>query len=663
MSILKTIVGTLIAVVLSACGGGGGDAKTPATQGALPAAASIASLLISSPTQTLNADGSSSLTLTVRALDSSNSLVKGAVLSLATTGNSILSASSVTTDATTGLATVALTANAADQTTRVATVSASCSSCTVAAGTLPVQINGATLTVSSSAGTTLTAGGNAVTLTALVNNASGVALAGVPVTFATTDATVLGLSPLIGINNPSSCINSACTNSSGKATATVTGLKANAAPTQITVTALGNANSLAFTVNAAVGALSITTLPANDFTMVTNVAKQVVVSAPGASTIWFASTLGSFGTVSPISGNSATNVLTVTQAGTATVDVTDDLGRKATAKFTVSPPWQSANKLIFSANQTTVGLATTTTTPTVHLTARALYSVGSSDQAVANVPVLFTMSGGPGAGEYLTPAYQLTDSAGYAYADFYAGSSASVQNGIVVSAATQGTTVPVSTGIAPSSNNVNLTVGGQALSVAFGASSVLRESTDHTLYIQDYSVQVTDANNNPVSNAIVTLRVRPVAFSLGSACTIAQDINVSTNKATYCSEDANANGSLDAGEDGVRISTTVTTAGQCGIAVSPSPTVYFGTKDGLLTPQNSVAGSVPSTVTTDSTGTAPFSLTYLKASAIWVVDKITATVSVNGTESGTSTVFQLPFTTVDVALPFVCHIPDSPFSY
>jgi hypothetical protein len=404
--------------------------------------------------------------------------------------------------------------------------------------------------------------------------------------------------------------------------------------------------------------------------MVTSVAKQVLVSAPGASTISFASTLGSFGAVT-YSGTAGTAsfagsaFLTVNQAGTASVNVTDGV-RNATVKFTVSPPWQSANKLIFSANQTTVGLATSTASPTIHLTARALYSVGSSDQAVANVPILFTMSGGPGAGEYLTPAYQLTDSAGYASADFYAGSSASIQNGIVISAATQGTTVPVSTGPnnSPSSNSVSVTVGGQALSVAFGAASVLRQSTDQTLYIQDYSVQVTDANNNPVNNAIVTLRVRPIAFSLGSGCTIDLDRNFPTKKATYCSEDVNANGSLDDGEDQLRVLTTVQTAGQaCSDPSINSLVNRIGTKDILLTPQNSVAGSVPSTVTTDSTGTAPFSLTYLKASAIWVVDKISATVSVNGTESGTSTIFQLPVTTADVTLPGTCHIPDSPFSY
>jgi hypothetical protein len=291
------------------------------------------------------------------------------------------------------------------------------------------------------------------------------------------------------------------------------------------------------------------------------------------------------------------------------------------------------------------------------LTARALYSVGSSDQGVANVPILFSMTGGPGAGEYLTPAYQLTDSSGYAYADFYAGNSASIQNGIVVAAQIQGTAIQ--TGTAPSSNSAQLTVGGQALSVAFGAASVIRESTDKTLYILDYSVQVTDANNNPVPNALVTLRVRPVAFSLGSGCTVAKDAVFTSANATYCSEDTNSNGSLDAGEDGVRTLTTVSTAGRCPAGTAASA----GTSDGLLTPQNSVGGAVPATVTTDASGTAPFSLTYLKASSIWVVDKLSATVSVNGTESGSSTIFQLTPSEVDVKLPDTCHIPNSPFAY
>jgi hypothetical protein len=192
------------------------------------------------------------------------------------------------------------------------------------------------------------------------------------------------------------------------------------------------------------------------------------------------------------------------------------------------------------------------------------------------------------------------------------------------------------------------------------------------LYLQDYSVQVTDPNNNPVTNSTVTLRVRPVAFSLGRGCQIAADATIPTSAATYCTEDFDGNGNLDAGKDGVRILTTTQTAGSCPATVAAANAVTAplnvgltlpGTVNVLLTPQNSVAGSVPASITTDSSGIAAFTLTYLKASAIWVVDKITATISVNGTESTASTIFQLPVTTADVTLPGTCHISDSPFSY
>jgi hypothetical protein len=267
------------------------------------------------------------------------------------------------------------------------------------------------------------------------------------------------------------------------------------------------------------------------------------------------------------------------------------------------------------------------------------------------------MSGGPGSGEYLTPAYAVTDSSGIATAQFFSGTAASIQNGIVITAQVQNDlSVITGGGNGLSSPAAKLTIGGRALSVAVGQSSVLRESVDKTLYYLDHSVQVTDANNNPVANQLVTLRLRPAAFSLGSGCVVS---------ATYCSEDLNKNGSLEtpvaASEDGVRIPTSATAAGQC--PATGGAFLGLGSSDGLLTPQNSTGGAVPATVTTDVNGTASFALTYLKAYSLWIVDNLSASVSVNGTESGSSTIFRLPASEVDVKLPDTCHIPNSPFAY
>jgi hypothetical protein len=310
----------------------------------------------------------------------------------------------------------------------------------------------------------------------------------------------------------------------------------------------------------------------------------------------------------------------------------------------------AANKILLNASQTTVPLSLAGGNQnSLTLTARAISSNGITDQAVANVPIQFSMTGGPSAGEFLSPALVYTNSSGVAVATFTSGTTASISNGITVNAAIQGT--GVKTGVSPSSNDAFLTVGGQALSVAFGASSELGESADKTLYIQAYSVQVTDANNNPVPNQLVTLKMRPIAFSLGTPCNIT---------ATYCSEDVNGNGSLDLGEDGTRTATTTATAGSCP-ATAPAAA---GSLDTNLTPSNSDGGGIPATVTTDVNGTAAFNLTYLKGSALWIVDKLTATVSSNGTETSKSSIFRLPASIVDFPLPpGNCLLPASPYSF
>jgi hypothetical protein len=389
-------------------------------------------------------------------------------------------------------------------------------------------------------------------------------------------------------------------------------------------------------------------------------AKTVAVSAPGASSLTFFSTLAGSSFSAPVySGTpggadfAGSSLFTAAAAGTASIDVIDNItptSRKASLTLKVSPP--AADKLLLNASQTTVGLATSTSTPTILLTVTALKTSGANDQPVANVPIVFSMSGGPGAGEYLTPAYGVTDSSGIATAQFFSGTAASIQNGIVITAQVQNdSNVITGGGNGFSSPSAKLTIGGRALSVAIGQSSVIRESTDKTLYFLDHSVQVTDANNNPVANQLVTLRLRPAAFSLGSGCVVAS---------TYCSEDLNKNGSLEAiSEDGIRVPTSVSTAGQCSTLPAAAP----GTSDSLLTPQNSVGGAVPATVTTDASGTASFALTYLKAYALWIVDNLSASVSVNGTESGSSTIFRLPASELDVKLPDICHIPNSPFAY
>jgi hypothetical protein len=641
MNLFKYVIGLALAVVLTACGGGGGNAGTStgatASTTAPTANATVATLRINSSASTLSADGTSIVTFTIYALTSGNASVSGAIIDLAATSGVILSKSTVTT-ADAG-ATVTMVAVSADQSNRVSTLTASCSACAATPATSDVKVTGATITLTNSGASGLVVGGSSATLSATVKDVLGVGMPNVKVSFASTDAAILGLSTT-----------TATTNSSGVATVAISGVGTGNA--SINATALGNAKSQAYT-SGVISAVMAVTSPPNNTVLVTNIPQAITVSAPGALNVTFTTTRGVFanGTTSQsvaVSGGSASATLTSAQAGTATITIFDSSSRSANLTLIVSPPVSAVNKILLNASQTTLPVTLASgAQSSVVLTARAVLFDGSTDQSVANVPIEFSMTGGPGAGEFLSPALVYTNSSGVATATFTAGTSASIPNGIVVSAKAQGTSVQ--TGVSPSNNNVQLTIGGQALSVAFGPASVLAESTDKTLYIQTYSVQVADANNNPVANQVVTLRMRPVAFSLGSACTVT---------ATYCSEDVNGNSSLEsATEDGTRTVTTVATAGTCP-SVAPAA---VGTKDGNLTPQNSDGGSVPATVTTGANGTVSFDLTYLKGSALWVINKLTASVSSNGTETSKSTTFRLAASVPDFGPP--CTLPPSPYSY
>lgn len=652
MNFVKCVAALGMVLTLAACGGGGGNAGTPSgavapvttasspvSSASTPVAAnlSVASLSINTSAPTLNADGTSFVTLTLYALTGGNASVAGATINLAATSGVILSAPSVVTTATG--ATVTMTAASSDQTNRVATVTASCSGCTATPASTPVTVIGANVALTNSGSTSLVVGGATSKLTATVKNFFGKTMSGVDVSFAATDPLILGLSVV-----------SAKTNGSGVAEVTVSGLTAGNAV--VNVSALGDAKSESFTSGAPTAVLAITS-PANQAVLETNKPQDIVVSAPsGAKSVTFATTVGTFSNglssqAVTVIGGVASATLTSTQAGTATVTVFDDLSNRANLVLVVSPPVSAANKILLNPSQTTLPLSISGGIQnSLTLTARAVKSDGTTDQAVANVPIKFSMVGGPGAGEILSPALAYTNSAGVATATFTSGSAASISNGIVVTATKEGTSVK--TGVAPSGNDVLLTVGGQALSVAFGPASVLGESSDKTLYVQAYSVQVTDANNNPVAEQLVTLRMRPVAFSTGPACTVLN---------TYCSEDVNGNGSLDTNEDGTRtLLATAASAGSCPV-LSPPVT---GSTDHGLTPSNSDGGGIPSTVKTGLDGTAAFSLTYLKGSAFWVVNRLTATVSSNGTETSKSTIFRLAASVPDVEP--TCSLPASPYS-
>lgn len=644
---IRLCVSFSVASLVFGCGGGGGNAGNASggSGSGGSAASSARSILLVADKTTLKSDGTDVVSITLTAVDGAGGVVGGAALTASATQGVVLSASTPKTDATSGKVTITLVADPSRQDNRTSVLTVSCSSCT--SSVKEIAVSGAGLSLDANT-TAVSVGGSSATLTATVNKADGTPMPGTVVNFASTDTASLTVSS-----------SSITTNAQGKATVNVVGLAASQS-VPVNVSVLGTVASKSFAVTVPSQSFSFAS-PDAATVMTVGVGQQFSVSAPtGTTGVIFTSTDGkgvwSIANPVPVANGVATVYFIPSAAGTFTFSAVDaaDSTKLISRTLTASQPVSAAKKVLLSAGATSLGLANATSAvPSVRLTARAIATVSGQDQGVANVPILFTMSGGPSGGEYLSPALVYTDKTGSAYADVYSGTQASVPNAIRVDAEIQGTSYR--TGASPSSNPVSLTIGGQGLSVAFGSSTVIRENEAKNMYLLDYSVQVTDANNNPVPNTEVTLRVQPITFSTGSGC---------VPQKTFCSEDLNGNYSLDSGEDGVRKqiqATDVVNAGtQCGLA-----TATGGSLDGLLTPQNSVAGAVPQTVKTGADGLAGFSHSYLKASAIWVGVKITATVNSGGTETSSSISLRLTASKDDYdpdATPVVCKIPNSPFA-
>lgn len=653
MQILKHAFAILLATALVACGGGGGSpgtisgggatttttttttTVTTPTTGASTATLAVASLAVQTTPTAITSAGGASL-ISVYAIDAGNALISGASINFSVTGG-LLSSSSATTDGS-GKATVTFTPGFINQSNRIAVVTATSNGKTAVG---QVTVSGGSLALS--AGGNSIAVGSTSLLTAFVKDPTNNPVPGTTVTFTTSDSSILGVSTA-----------SAVTNASGVATTVVSGLGGPGSAT-INASALGTSQGLTFSTTVT-GAGFYFATPANGTVVTTGVGQAIQVQATSVANVTFATTLGVFGNglssqTVPVVGGVASATLTSASAGQATVQAVDQAApsvRSASIRLVISQPVAAANKILLNGDKTIVPVSDATTQNTIGITARAVQIVAGVDQPVANVPILFTLTGGPGGGEYLTNALGYSDSSGFVTTTFVAGSVGSIPSGTAgLRIHAQILNTAIATGISPSNNDLLLTIGGKALSVAFGGATVIQPSTDNTYYLYPFSVQVTDANGNGVNGATVSLSVKPYAFSPGGGC---------SPTATYCSEDLNNSGSLDAGEDGTRITLPDDLS-----SLSCNGVAAVGTKDTLLTPNGSDAGSVPATVTTNSAGLGAFQYTYLKGRSIWMVVKITASVNSNGTEASSSTIFRLPAAAADVAP--VCLIPNSPFVY
>jgi hypothetical protein len=576
------------------------------------AAKESVSLQTSSPQ--ITSDNTTPAVITAFVKDANNNFVPGVVVHFQSTSggltvNAPTGGTAGMTDAT-GAATASLS-TAGDPTNRAITITAAVGA---SSSTIVVNVVGTTLSLTGPSSLVL---GTSGTYSVALADAGKKAIASQTVTLTSSAGNSLS-APTV------------TTDSTGHASFTVAAAKAGA--DSISAAGLGITSSESVTVSnqqfqfsaPAANALIPLSIPVAPATTCTpNTAVTVNWKASGApvatgTSVNFASTRGTLSASSSVTdGNgNATVMICATSAGPATLSAT---GAGVSATQNISFVSTTPNKVDLQPNPSTVAITGQST-----LTAIVRDASGNLVQGQVVDFTLTDVTGGS-----LNLASATTDVEGVAQTIYTAGNTASASNGVSVTATVHGTAI---------TRTATLTVDGSPLHITLGTGNKLLENSTQTAFIMNWFVSVLDAAGHPVPSSSVSLTVhsasRPFfAYFKGAyiVCggawvvtdgskTAAQTCGatppVPYNSPTAClNEDVNLTGVYDAAED-----------------------INHNNK---LDPGD-VALASPGLVTTGADGTGTFQVIYPEDHANWVQVTLTATASVSGTESSTSTTFVLP---------------------
>jgi hypothetical protein len=575
----------------------GTSIKVTATAGSVSASTSVT---VTNTQQTLSAltstpqipsDSTKSATISALLRDANNNVVSGVSVSFRSTSGA-LTVTQATTDAT-GTAKATLSAGG-DPSNRNITVTATAGS---SSAQVVVAVVGTKLTLS---GPTSLVQGSAGAYTVSLSDAGGNGITGQTVTLTSSAGNTL---------NPGTVV----TDSTGQKGFSLTAV--NSGTDTLTATALGMQAQQAVSVSNQSFSFSA---PAANATVPLGTPATVTVkwSASGApqvgKTVTFSATRGVLSAGSAVtdaSGN-ATVTISSTTAGPAAISAT---GAGVSALINVAFVATTANSITIQPSPATIApQGQSTITATVR---------DAQNNLVQGQTVNFTITQDATNGS-LSVGSAITNAQGQASTVYTASSTTSAKNGVVVSATVQGTAV---------SNSASLTVGGQAIFLSLGTGNTITTGPiTNTQYQLPYSVQAIDAGGNGVNNVSITFTVTSLGYLKGgrswnagmttwvtTSTTLAGDAYVYTLAGINgCrTEDVNNNGILDAGED------------------------Y--NNNGKLDP-GLVAATDVGSATTGSGGTAAVNIIYPKDHSYYVAVRLTATATVNGTQSSTSADFWLP---------------------
>jgi hypothetical protein len=553
-------------------------------------------------------DGSKTATITAYVRDANNNFVSGAVVGFQASSGG-LTVTKGTTD-TSGSATATLS-SAGDPTNRSITVTAKVVGSSGAAATVTVGVVGTKLTVS---GPPTLVQGATGTYTVSLTDASGSGIANQTVTI--TSASGNALTP-----------STFTTDATGQKTFTVTGSVAG----NDTITVTGASLTATQAVAVSNQNFAFTAPTANQKTNI-GVATPITVvwTASGTpqagKTVSFSSTRGTLSAqTATTDGTGTTSAVTIssTLSGPAVISAssTDASGNPVSAQASLDFVATNPNSLKAQASPATIP---TQGASTITVTVR-----DPANNLVEGKQVNFSITQDSTGGS-LSVSSATTDSQGQASTVYTASTTTSASNGVVISATVAGTSVTGTT---------SLTVAGQTVFLSLGTGNLIAHYTPpnppigfiSTQYILPYSVQAVDNAGHGVNNVQIALTVTSLMYGKGywvpgspwtQNLTTAQppaapdpDAYVLSGFAGCKSEDVNGDGILTATND------------------------YNGNH--RLDP-GLVAATDVSTVTTANGGNASFNIIYPQDHAFWVGVRLTATATVAGTQSSTSTDFWLP---------------------
>lgn len=561
-------------------GGGGSSGTTPPTTTG-PAVSGV-SVITSSPQ--VPSDGTGPATITAVAHDKNNNTVANAPL-IFSASSGLLSPAGTITDAN-GTLTATLGAGA-DPSNRTITVTATSGT---ASGTVTVDVTGTSLSLTGPQ--SLVEPGNG-TYTVILKDSSHAGIVGQAVTLASANGNTLSAASVM-------------TDANGQATFTVTAAKGGA--DTLTATALGLTSSQAISVSTQSFAI---TAPAANAKINLGVVQPVTVvwtnggTPVAGQTVNFSATRGTLSAATAVTDSTGTASVTISSAASGPSVVTAS-GTGVSTQTDIDFIATTAAAIDVQASPSTININSQSTVTAIVRDA--------ADNLVEGKTVTFALTDTTGGTLSLGSA--VTNDQGVAQTIYTASSTTSATNGVVITAAVQGTSV---------SNTADLTVAGETVFLSLGTGNTI-DILNEAQYAVTYAVQAIDAAGNAVPNITIDLKVTSLSYYKGSwvaptppatSPPWTQDITAPLcptedllgNGIYEVSEDYNHNGKLDPGNVA---------------AASPGSVVTSAT----------ASGSLPA-------GSATFQVVYPKDHAFWVTVELTATATVAGTQASTSTQFRL----------------------